>query len=197
LTPAPSSAPDPLKDFAALLRTAPSDPDTLARVAKAATGTNLAAIARVRLLTAYCLGQIGAGQDDLAQKAWDCLKKTAEEDATAAAPYLALLEQAARPAVCPTCNGTKYSQKPCTTCNGSGNCRICGGSGKRDRPNVSGGSERVPCFTCNQRGKCKECGGSGNARTVCPACQGRGGQIDRARCLGAYRAFCQDGLRVR
>jgi hypothetical protein len=190
-----SEPPEPLKYFEVLLRNAPVDPPTLARVSRAAMEqSNL--VSRVRLLTAYCLGQIGVGQDEMARRALDSLRKTAESDVDMAAPYLALTDLVTVRVICTACNGDKRMEKECATCAGNGQCRVCGGSAER-AVNELGGKFNVACFTCNKTGKCKGCGGVGKVRTVCNTCQGRGDMIDRTRCLDIYRTFCLDGLRAR
>lgn len=182
---------DPLQDFTSRLRNAPIDATTLGMVSKAGMEqTNR--LSKIRLLTAYCLGQVAAGQDELARKACDSLNRAAVSNVPMAQPYLALLGQVVTQVDCPDCQGTRYTQKPCGTCTGTGQCPVCKGNGKRIMQ--LGTATELVCMTCKESGRCKACGGKVNLRFLCGTCQGRGKMIDRQRCMDNYRNFCQSGL---
>lgn len=189
------SSDDPLQRYVTLLSASPTDSETLSIVSKAGMAqTNQ--LAKIRLLTAYCLGQMAAGQDEMARRAWDHLKSLPGKSTLDAAPYLVLLNQANGTITCRTCQGTRNMQDKCQSCAGGGQCATCNGSGRREMKQLLSPSYEVSCLACKQTGKCKVCGGSGNRQAPCTTCRGRGITVDRQRYLESYRAFCMNGLRA-
>lgn len=72
---------------------------------------------------------------------------------------------------CMDCSGDGYTYEAnfytgesekvkCSGCNGSGNCRTCGGSGKEDCSECYGNGT---CGSCGGSAKCSRCGGSGES----------------------------------
>jgi len=59
-------------------------------------------------------------------------------------------------------------QRDCPACKGSGDCRQCGGSGKRGSAEFAvltfglGSLTEFTCKRCDGTGKCQRCGGNGH-----------------------------------
>lgn len=79
---------------------------------------------------------------------------------------------------CKACEGSGIAEKDCTSCNGSGDCKRCGGDGERD---TDFRDRTIPCTTCRGTGKCTGCGGSGVRKVRCSTCGGSGQRVDRER----------------
>lgn len=57
--------------------------------------------------------------------------------------------------------GNDFStQRPCYTCNQTGKCRGCKGTGK-DKAYTITGTVIIDCGACNGTGRCQYCGGDG------------------------------------
>jgi hypothetical protein len=79
---------------------------------------------------------------------------------------------------CGKCETTGRIERDCRSCDGSGKCDRCEGSGKRKQEI---GDDRIHCTTCRGSGKCGSCSGVGKLKPQCRACKGRGRILERQR----------------
>lgn len=79
---------------------------------------------------------------------------------------------------CPACEATGLVERECRSCDGTGKCSKCGGTGERDSEFMD---RTVHCTTCRGTGKCSTCGGDGKLTSRCTACEGTGRAFERQR----------------
>jgi hypothetical protein len=79
---------------------------------------------------------------------------------------------------CKTCDATGHITSKCTQCDGTGECKTCGGTGDKMGLN----NWKVNCPDCGGTGECAACGGTGTIDTVCAACNGTGRIVEKQRC---------------
>ncbi len=79
---------------------------------------------------------------------------------------------------CEECGSTGRMERDCRSCDGSGKCNRCAGTGMRTL-DISG--RKVHCTTCRGSGRCPSCKGKGVLQFKCQACDGRGSVLDRQR----------------
>jgi hypothetical protein len=79
---------------------------------------------------------------------------------------------------CKTCEASGRIERACRSCEESGKCAQCEGSGERA---LEIGGNKIHCTTCRGTGKCSGCKGEGLSRPICQSCKGRGRILDRQR----------------
>jgi hypothetical protein len=80
---------------------------------------------------------------------------------------------------CDACHGEGRVEVECKTCNGTGKCPKCEGTGERDS---ALGKGSVHCTACRGTGKCPDCDGVGSFSSVCRVCRGRGKLLQKQYC---------------
>ena len=113
---------------------------------------------RSRAMAAYALTWLMQGNTNAYDRAVQVIKATYPEAAT-------LLTVGGRDcfATCADCTGAGVQTTACPSCLGSGKCKACGGSGKKDA---------AACPACKGKGVCAMCAGKQKIEIPCPACKG-------------------------
>ena len=113
---------------------------------------------RGRAMAAYSLALLMQGNTNAFERAKQTLTSTFPE---AAALITARRDDAF--AICDACRGSGTQMMPCPACVGSGKCKACAGTGKKNS---------VACPACNGKGTCAMCSGKSKIEAVCPTCKG-------------------------
>ena len=79
---------------------------------------------------------------------------------------------------CRKCGATGLIDLDCRSCEGTGKCSRCDGTGERT---LEINKDRIYCTTCRGTGKCAECRGKGVLQFKCKACGGYGRVLQRQR----------------
>jgi len=76
---------------------------------------------------------------------------------------------------CGACNAVGSATYDCPTCDGSGQCKACGGDGELDAE--FNHADPKHCTTCRGTGKCARCRGRGTITLQCNECKGQGRKL--------------------
>ena len=134
---------------------------------------------KARLGTVYCLGCFYTGNMAEANRVRAYLKRTYTSD-----PNLSYLEPKELTTTCHVCDA-RPAKAECSSCRGTGECKVCSGEGGRHWDSFSGGSYKK-CKSCKGRGRCLRCNGSGSVAVKCKACNGEGREFSRAAVKRTY-----------
>ncbi len=79
---------------------------------------------------------------------------------------------------CDSCDSKGWVKLECPTCDGTGKCEKCEGSGD----NMKLSNWKTNCSECKGTGECRRCEGAGKITIRCRDCLGLGRIIDSSRC---------------
>ena len=113
---------------------------------------------RSRAMAAYSLTLLMQGNTNSFDRAVQVLQSSYPETAP-----LITVSRSDGFAACDACAGSGGQLALCPTCMGSGKCKLCAGSGKRDS---------AVCPVCKGKGLCAMCAGKQKIEAACPTCKG-------------------------
>jgi len=113
---------------------------------------------RSRAMAAYSLTLLMQGNTNAFGHALQILRATYPQTA----PLITVSREDGY-ATCDACAGSGVQMALCPACMGSGKCKPCAGTGKKDS---------AACPACKGRGDCAMCAGKQKIETACPTCKG-------------------------
>ena len=139
---------------------------------------------KAKLSVIYCLGCMYTGSNKEAAAVSSYLERKYPDDSN-----LKYLSKEYISDTCAVCGGSGSVQTNCTSCNGSGKCSVCKGSGTTTIDHVGGGHETVKCSRCHGTGKCQLCNGTGKISATCTSCNGTGCKLSKNKIKNVYTAL--------